>query len=77
MKYRSHYGRNSYHYGKDAYNIMVDLLEKTTHVESEFEVPDWAKEETEEKKTDAWYCPECGYKNQGFRSTCVCGANRK
>lgn len=77
MKNHNYYDYNSRHNAKKAYNLMVDLLEKTTHVESEFKMPDWAREETKEKKTDAWYCPECGYKNQGFQSTCVCGANRK
>ena len=61
-------------------DAIVKILETTTHFDSKFEMPDWAKdgknEKEESKKADVWYCPKCGYRNQGFQSVCSCGAKR-
>ena len=66
---RTKYRRNNYHAALRAKRIRESLGLQDT---SDFEIPDWAKDDDEKSKKDAWKCPDCGRLNHSFQDTCAC-----
>ena len=42
-----------------------------------FEIPDWAKDDEEKSRSDAWKCPDCGRLNHSFQDTCACSYRKE